>query len=74
MDKIIEYGFWEKIQPLLKDHNNVRVVCFYKYGKEKSEDGKAFTGKYADPGDIVWFDLNDTTKLENIRNGGLNRL
>ena len=71
MDKIIEYGFWEKIQTLLKDHNNVRVVCFYKYGKEKSEDGKAFTGKYADPGDIVWFDLNDTTKLENIRNGGL---
>ena len=74
MDKIIEYGFWEKIQPLLKDHNNVRVVCFYKYGKEMSEDGKAFTGKYADPGDIVWFDLNDTTKLENIRNGGLRAL
>ena len=24
MDKIIEYGFWEKIQPLLTDHNNVR--------------------------------------------------
>lgn len=74
MDKIIEYGFWEKIQPLLKDHNNVRVVCFYKYGKEMSEDGKAFTGKYADPGDIVWFDLNDTTNLENIRNGGLQAL
>lgn len=74
MDKIIEYGFWEKIQPLLKDHNNVRVVCFYKYGKEKSEDGKDFTGKYAEPGDIVWFDLNDTTKLENIRNGGLRAL
>ena len=71
---IIEYGFWEKIQPLLTDHNNVRVVCFYKYGKEKSEDGKDFTGKYADPGDIVWFDLNDTTKLENIRNGGLRAL
>lgn len=74
MDMIIEYGFWEKIQPLLKDHNNVRVVCFYKYGKEKSEDGKAFTGTYADPGDIVWFDLNDTTNLENIRNGGLQAL
>ena len=71
MDKIIEYGFWEKIQPLLKDHNNVRVVCFYKYGKDLPEDRKPFTGKYADPGDIVWFDLNDTTKLENIRNGGL---
>jgi len=71
MDKIIEYGFWEKIQPLLKDHNNVRVVCFYKYGKDLPEDRKPFTGKYAEPGDIVWFDLNDTTKLENIRNGGL---
>lgn len=34
MDAIIEYGFWEKIQPLLTDHNNVRVVCFYKYGKD----------------------------------------
>ena len=74
MDKIIEYGFWEKIQPLLKDHNNVRVVCFYKYGKDLPEDRKPFTGKYADPGDIVWFDLNDTTKLENIRNGGLRAL
>ena len=71
MDKIIEYGFWEKIQPLLKDPGNVRVVCFYKYGKDLPEDRKPFTGKYADPGDIVWFDLDDTTNLENIRNGGL---
>ena len=70
MDKIIEYGFWEKIQPLLTDHNNVRVVCFYKYGKDLPPK-RRFTGKYAEPGDIVWFDLNDTTKLENIRNGGL---
>ena len=74
MDKIIEYGFWEKIQPLLTDHNNVRVVCFYKYGKNLPEEKKPYSGKYADPGDIVWFDLNDTTKLENIRNGGLQAL
>ena len=73
MDKIIEYGFWEKIQPLLTDHNNVRVVCFYKYGKDLPPK-RRFTGKYADPGDIVWFDLNDTTNLENIRNGGLQAL
>ena len=71
MDAIIEYGFWEKIQPLLKDHNNVRVVCFYKYGKKPSDENNSYPGKYADPGDIVWFDLNDTTNLENIRNGGL---
>ena len=74
MDRIIEYGFWEKIQPLLKDPGNVRVVCFYKYGKDSSEEEYAFPGKYADPGDIVWFDLNDTTNLENIRNGGLQAL
>ena len=71
MDKIIEYGFWEKIQPLLKDHNNVRVVCFYKYGKKPTDEKNSYPGKYADPGDIVWFELNDTTNLENIRNGGL---
>ena len=71
MDAIIEYGFWEKIQPLLTDHNNVRVVCFYKYGMKPTDEKNSYPGKYADPGDIVWFDLNDTTNLENIRNGGL---
>ena len=71
MDAIIEYGFWEKIQPLLKDHNNVRVVCFYKYGMKPTDEKNSYPGKYADPGDIVWFELNDTTNLENIRNGGL---
>ena len=74
MDAIIEYGFWEKIQPLLKDHNNVRVVCFYKYGMKPTDEKNSYPGKYAEPGDIVWFDLNDTTKLENIRNGGLQAL
>ena len=57
MDAIIEYGFWEKIQPLLKDHNNVRVVCFYKYGKKPTDEKNSYPGKYADPGDIVWFEL-----------------
>jgi len=71
MDAIIEYGFWEKIQPLLKDSGNVRVVCFYKYGKKPSDEKNSYPGKYADPGDIVWFELNDTTNLDNIRNGGL---
>ena len=71
MDAIIEYGFWEKIQPLLKDPGNVRVVCFYKYGKKPSDEKNSYPGKYADPGDIVWFELSDTTNLENIRNGGL---
>ena len=70
MDAIIEYGFWEKIQPLLKDPGNVRVVCFYKYGKKPSDENNSYAGKYADPGDIVWFELSDTTDLKEIRSDG----
>ena len=49
----------------LKDHNNVRVVCMYKYGKDNvdAEGNHDFKGKYAQPGDIVWFELNDKTDL-----------
>ena len=31
MDEIIEFGFWERVQKYLTDHNNVRVICMYKY-------------------------------------------
>lgn len=64
MDNIIEDGFWDKLQPLLKDKGNVRVVCFYKYGKGTNS-------KYADAGDIVWFELNDETDLNSLRESGL---
>ena len=53
MDDIIEYGFWERTKEFLKDHNNVRVVCMYKYGKDRPEIDRPFKGKYAQPGDIV---------------------
>jgi hypothetical protein len=69
MDTFIEYGFWEKAKEFLTDHNNVRVICFYKYGKEKAM-GNDFTGKYAEPGDIVWFELNDQTDLNKIKEDG----
>lgn len=71
MDYVIEDDFWEAVKPYLTDPVNVRVVCFYKYGKDLSEEGKPFTGKYADPGDIVWFELNSKTDLENLREEGL---
>lgn len=89
MDSLIETGFWEKAKNLLTDHDNVRVVCLYKYGKDEfteaheeiTDDGikyyseeHTFTGKYADPGDVVWFELTDTTDLEKIREGGLQAL
>ena len=68
-DFAIEQGFWEKTQKFLTDHNNVRVICFYKYGKEKAALGD-FSGKYANPGDIVWFELTDKTDLNKIKEEG----
>ena len=74
MDFIIEEGLWERLKPLLTDQSNVRVVCFYKYGKDLPEDEMPFQGKYADPGDIVWFELNSETDLNKIKEEGLQAL
>ena len=71
MDFIIEQGLWERLQQYLTDHNNVRVVCMYKYGKDLPDPDKAFTGKYAAPGDIVWFELTGETDLNKIKEGGM---
>ena len=71
MDNAIEEGFWEKIQKYLTDHNNVRVMCMYKYGKDEPDAGNPFKGKYAKPGDNVWFELTDKTDLNKIKEGGL---
>ena len=69
MDICIEEGFWERSKQFLTDHNNVRVVCMYKYGKENPDYG--YTGKYAEQGDIVWFELNDQTDLDKIKEDGM---
>ena len=71
MDFIIEQGLWERLQQYLTDHNNVRVVCMYKYGKDLPDPEKAFTGKYAAPGDIVWFELTGETDLNKIKESGM---
>ena len=71
MDRLIEQGFWERAQQLLTDTNNVRVVCMYKYGMDRPEEGKYFTGQYAAPGDIVWFELTDQTDLDKIKEDGM---
>ena len=68
MDIAIEEGFWEQAKAFLTDHDNVRVVCFYKYGKDLPQ--APFSGKYAAPGDIVWFELSNETDLEKIKDGG----
>lgn len=73
MDNIIEFGLWERVQKYLTDHDNVRVVCMYKYGKDEVNEKQehSFKGKYAEPGDIVWFELTDTTDLNKIKNEGM---
>ena len=76
MDDIIEGGLWERVRDFLKDDGNVRVVCMYKYGEDKVDDkgNHSFQGKYAQPGDNVWFLLNNETDLNDIKNHGLQAL
>ena len=68
MDSAIEKGFWEVAKKFLTDDKNVRVVCFYKYGKDLPD--APFSGKYANPGDIVWFELNSETDLNHVKEEG----
>jgi len=73
MDQIIEDGLWTCAKSFLTDSTNVRVVCMYKYGKDGDDGygGSTFTGKYAAPGDVVWFELDSSTDLEKIHENGL---
>ena len=74
MDQYIELGFWQRTQQFLTDHDNVRVVCMYKYGKDEIDevDGShSFTGNFAQPGDIVCFELTDKTDLNKISEEGM---
>ena len=70
MDHIIEQGFWEAVQPYLEDSTNMRVVCMYKYGLPDSLS----RAQYAEPGDIVWFELNSRTDLTKIKESGFQAL
>ena len=67
MDYIIEKDFWEALRPYLKDGSKVRVAVLYKYGQNTS-------GQMTDDGDIVWFELNSETDLDNLQNEGMNTL
>ena len=65
MDDIIEKDFWEAVRPYLKDSTKVRVAVLYKYGQNTS-------GELTDDGDVVWFELNSETDLDNLHTQGLN--
>lgn len=67
MDNIIEEDFWEAVRPYLKDSTKVRVAVLYKYGQNTS-------GQLTDDGDVVWFELNSETDLDNLHQDGLNGL
>lgn len=62
MDHIIE-DLWDQLKPMLTDSTDVRMVFLYKYGAE-SED---FSGRYGDPGDVLWFELNSETDLNKLK-------
>ena len=82
-DMVAKFDTWSKTKGMidvpqpeatkkyLTDHNNVRVVCMYKYGKDEPDAGNPFKGKYAKPGDIVWFELTSETDLNKIKEQGL---
>jgi hypothetical protein len=67
MDNVIEKDLWEALRPYLKDGRKVRVAVLYKYGQNTS-------GQMTDDGDVVWFELNSNTDLDNLQNEGLNAL
>ncbi len=79
MDRIIEHVY-DECKPLMKS-GEVRIAFFYKYGKQFEEEMKfdgtitqeeIFTGRYANPGDIVFFELKDDTDLENLAEESIN--
>jgi len=52
---------WRIAQKQLKGHDDVRMFVCWKYAKPKN-----FGGKYAEPGDLVMFELTDSTDLSKI--------
>ena len=65
VDYMIE-NIWKEIQTILPDRK-VRVFCCYKYGN----GGENFTGKYADRGELLTFELCRDTDFEKLRDYGL---
>lgn len=74
MDRIMESAF-EKSIPVMTSEK-VRLAILYKYGKDSTmqtqDDGTekmeyTFSGKYADPGQLVFFELNNKTDLSQLR-------
>ena len=59
-DSIAE-DMWRKAQQMLKVNKDVRMTVCWKYAKPNH-----FGGTYAKPGDLVMFELTDTTDLSKI--------
>lgn len=74
MDSIIE-GVYEQMRPLMKS-KDVRVFFTYKYGADSSFAGydeddnllkTPFNGKYAEPGQLVAFEMTKDLDLDTIK-------
>lgn len=60
-DEVAE-DMWRLAQEALKGHDDVRMTVCWKYAKP----GKYFGGEYGNPGDLVMFELTDSTDLTTI--------
>lgn len=65
MDYIIE-EMWDELKPMLNDTTDVRMVFLYKYGSPDHVDPDN-PARYGNPGDILWFELNNTIDLDSLR-------
>lgn len=68
MDNIME-GVFEFTQPLIKLGDDVRLIYCYKYGGDMVDDAgnHSFTGKYAEPGSVAYFEIHDQLDLNRLR-------
>ena len=68
MDNIMEF-VWENTKPMVHLGGDVRLIYLYKYGHDlvDAEGNHSFTGKYADPGSVVYFEIHNRLPLDSIR-------
>ena len=66
MDYIIE-DMWDQLKPMLDDETDIRMVFLYKYGSPNNVNPE-YPARYGNPGDVLMFELNSKTNLEELRN------
>ena len=71
-DMAAKFDTWSKSKEVIEVPQPAKYTVFV-YGNAGGhmDDIIEYGGKYAQPGDIVWFELNDQTDLDKIKNEGM---